>query len=162
MTMAAYDVEFMKEEQASLPEKKDGTSETESHSQPPAPPPPGRMLIADDEDYVLKLITRLFTKQGWEITEASSFYEVLNVVNQHPERFDVLVLDIGMPGPSAEETLQRIREAHCHSHIVLVSGFPENERIQNLVDLCNGSFISKPFSLSSLLERVQNLMAVTP
>lgn len=120
------------------------------------------MLIADDEDYVLKLITRLFAKQGWEITEASSFYEVLNVVDQHPDRFDVLVLDIGMPGPSAEETLKRIREANCHSHIVLVSGFPEDNRIRNLVDLCHGSFISKPFSLSSLLERVQDLMATTP
>jgi two-component system cell cycle sensor histidine kinase/response regulator CckA len=121
--------------------------------------PTGRMLIADDEDYVLKLISRVFSKEGWDITEATSFYEVLNSLETRKEHYDVLILDVSMPGPSAEETLQRILDAGCKAHILLVSGLPGSERMDHLIKLSNGIFISKPFSLGNLVDRVEKLMA---
>ncbi len=121
--------------------------------------PTGRMLVADDEDYVLKLISRVFSKEGWDITEATSFYEVLNSLETRKEHYDVLILDVSMPGPSAEETLRRILDAGCKAHILLVSGLPGSERMDRLIKQSNGIFISKPFSLGNLVDRVEKLMA---
>jgi DNA-binding response OmpR family regulator len=108
------------------------------------------MLVADDEDYVLKLISRVFSKEGWDITEATSFYEVLTTLETRKEHYDVLILDVRMPGPSAEETLRRILDAGCKAHILLVSGLPRSERMDRLIKQSNGIFISKPFSLGEL------------
>lgn len=121
--------------------------------------PAGRMLVADDEDYILKLITRVFSKEGWEIVEGSSFYEVLNVMEHQREEFDVLILDISMPGPSAEETLERIRNSGFDKPIIMVSGLPNSDRIKSMIETYNCAFISKPFSLGSILDRVETLMA---
>lgn len=120
-------------------------------------PPTGHMLIADDEDYVLKLITRIFTKQNWDVEQAASSYEVLNSLEANPNAFDVLILDISMPGPPPEETLNRLKSAKCSAHIVLVSGLPYDNRMQELERISGGIFIGKPFSLNSLTAKVAEL-----
>ena len=69
---------------------------------------PSKILIIDDDVELVTLLVDYFTLEGFEASPAHSGIEGLQVL-EHKE-FDLIILDVMMPGISGVETLQRIRE----------------------------------------------------
>ena len=118
---------------------------------------PGRMLIADDEPFIRRLITKIFRGEGWQVDEAVDNDEVLSKVSGNGNAYSLIVLDLTMPGASTEETIQHICDTDPAARVLFISGYSRDERIERLLAKTKSDFISKPFSPKELLTRVDEL-----
>jgi len=117
-----------------------------------------RVLLADDEDIIRRLMVRVFQNDGWIVQEAHDFNEMLDVVEKDPAWFDLILMDFTMPGPTPEEAVARLRACACDASIMVVTGMAQDERLDGLLEACNGAYVSKPFSPKSLLSSVEEFL----
>jgi len=117
-----------------------------------------RVLLADDEDIIRRLMVRVFQNDGWIVQEAHDFNEMLDVVEKDPAWFDLILMDFTMPGPTPEEAVARLKACACDASIMVVTGMAQDERLDGLLEACNGAYVSKPFSPKSLLSSVEEFL----
>lgn len=111
----------------------------------------GKLLIADDEPGILRLIRDFFEIQGYEVIEAVNGIEVLEKLSLKP---DLILLDVGMPMLDGFEVCERIR-AHVSCPILfLTAKIEEADRIRGLMS-GGDDYILKPFSIDELGARVE-------
>jgi len=112
-----------------------------------------RVLVAEDDPQLRKLIVRLLTFEGYLVTEASDALAMLEAVKGGREycddTFDLIVTDVRMPGLSGLDALARLRESGCHAPAIVVSSMPR-DLIQGQVQELNAMFVPKPFALDNL------------
>ena len=119
----------------------------------------GRMYIADDEESIRLLIGKIFDAEGWEVDSGGDYDEVYEEIVERKTPYDLLVLDIMMPGRGAEETVSRIADLFPDIKIIFISGHTKDARIEKLMEKTHSTFISKPFSPRDLLTAVDSIMA---
>ena len=108
---------------------------------------PARILIIDDEPFVLSVLYELLKPQ-YECKTATSALEALEYLRE--EAFDLVISDIVMPGMSGLELLERICQPQCQMVVILISG---NLNIQSAIEaMRRGAFdyITKPFNLTDV------------
>lgn len=109
-----------------------------------------RILIADDEPGIVRLLKDYFEIQDYQVTEAENGLEVLKKLNQKP---DIILLDVSMPMLDGFQVCEQIR-AHVSCPIVFLSAKTEEaDRIKGL-KIGGDDYISKPFSIEELGARV--------
>lgn len=83
-----------------------------------------RVLIADDDDGVQRLLALLFEREGWEVVQAANGNEALAMIRAHAP--DAVLLDLMMPGSSGFDVLRELREepALLRQIIVLTAASP--------------------------------------
>lgn len=121
--------------------------------------PVGRMLIGDDESLIRSLIRKVFEGEGWEVEEATDFDAVLRRVQDSKAPMDLIVVDLTMSGPPAEEVMEEMVRNWPEARIVIISGFGRDERVERILQATGGRFVSKPFSPKDLLSEIDELMA---
>jgi CheY-like chemotaxis protein len=120
----------------------------------------GRVLTADDEKFIRRLVRRLFEKEGWTVGEAGSHDEVVSMfTNGGSEDYDLVVLDLTMPGGTVEETTRTILERSATTRILLASGRHKDSRVERLTDSPRVDFIAKPYSTKELMDKVDSILA---
>jgi DNA-binding response OmpR family regulator len=109
-----------------------------------------RVLIAEDEINLARGLCFNLEQEGLEVSSVGSGEEAL----EQYAGFDLLVLDIGLPGIDGFEVLRRIRERdERFPVIVLTARAAEDDRVAGLA-LGADDYITKPFSLKEFLLRV--------
>jgi len=88
---------------------------------PSAAPTPRLVLLVDDEALARKLYEDLLTEHGFQVTAAASGEEALALAAK--VTFDVVVLDIVMPGMSGLEVLARLRETQPDCPVLMLTGY---------------------------------------
>ena len=121
--------------------------------------PLGRMLVADDEEFIRDIIKRVFENEGWEVEQAVDNAEVWQLLKERPDAYDLIILDVTMPGPTAEETVAEIARTQPRTKILVISGFARDSRVDQLIEMGNAEFMGKPFSPKEILSRVDRMMA---
>jgi len=111
---------------------------------------PGRILIVDDDDDFRGLLKDVFTQAGHTVTAVNSAHNALGELSQH--EFDAVVTDHNMPEMSGEELIKRIRSSEPNIPIILVSGYLNQDLIQNLKNV-NTEIFHKPLNVISLLRK---------
>jgi DNA-binding NtrC family response regulator len=117
-------------------------------------PGKSKILIADDEDYIRKLSTRILTLEGYEILQADNGEKAIEIYKDNKENIELVVLDIRMPGRSGVDVLHQLISINPHVRAILCSGYGEYE----LTPDSGYFFIQKPFSVNSLLEAVYKVL----
>jgi len=119
-------------------------------------PRPTRLLVVDDLVDNRNLLTRFFTKRGFRIVQADSGPAALTLLKQ--ESFDVVLLDIVMPGMDGIEVLKRIRVTHSPSAlpVIMVTGKTAKMDIDLAMDLGANDYITKPIDFAVAFPRVQS------
>jgi CheY-like chemotaxis protein len=94
-----------------------------------------RLLVVDDDVSVAKLLRAIFEHDGWDVANATSGEECLEMVRDDPP--DVIVLDNMMPGLSGLETARQLRHGGFDKPIVLFSAYvgPDLESAARELDL---------------------------
>lgn len=110
-----------------------------------------RVLVIDDDPHIRSVIWYALKDEGYEIVEASDGQAALELVGeQHP---DVILLDMKMPGMDGWEFAKLYRERYDHqTPIIVFTAAPD--AAQRAVDINADSYVSKPFDLDDLVERV--------
>ena len=103
----------------------------------------GRILIADDEEIVIRSCLRILSAGDYQIDTARDGLEALRKVSDND--YDVLILDIKMPKIDGMEVLQRIKEAHPDIDVIMMTGLHEIETAVQAMKLGAFDYLPKPF-----------------
>jgi two-component system, response regulator PdtaR len=113
------------------------------------------VLVVDDEVLIRMMLCESLRQAGCEVIEAASADEALVVLATMPSP-DVLVTDVRMPGAlDGLELASRIRKSRPGLKVVITSGHAPARTAAGVAD----AFLSKPFPLEKLVDRVQALAA---
>jgi two-component system, OmpR family, KDP operon response regulator KdpE len=119
----------------------------------------GRILVVDDDPQIRRVLRVTLTGQGYEIDDAKSGDEALEKVRA--QRFDLILLDMNMPGTSGLETCRAIREHSEVAIIVLTVRDNEADKVEAL-DAGADDYVTKPFNSSELSARIRAALRRNP
>lgn len=121
--------------------------------------PHGSVLVVDDEAALRKALRTSLTASGFTVEEASNGEEALGTVRTQP--FDLILLDINMPGISGIDACRRIRGISPHSGIVMVTVRDlEDDKVRAL-EAGADDYVTKPFKLRELTARLKAVLRRT-
>lgn len=115
-----------------------------------------RILVADDEDRIRRLVADFLSREGYEIIEAEEGISALQKSLEVPSP-DLLILDVMMPGMDGWEVLSEIRKTSDLPVILLTAKSTESDQLGGF-RLGADDYITKPFSPTLLVARVQALL----
>jgi DNA-binding response OmpR family regulator len=113
----------------------------------------GRVLLIDDEQRILNFVRRGLQAEGFSVDEARSGEQGLALALSKP--YDVVILDLVMPGLDGHEVLRRILERKADQQILILSALTDTASKVRSLERGAEDYISKPFSLEELLARVR-------
>ncbi len=115
----------------------------------------GRVLLVEDEDIVRSFAVRALKRQGYEVLEASSGVEALEIMAANEGRIDIVVSDVVMPEMDGPTMAIELRKKNPDLKIIFVSGYPREHFDTSLGNDQNFAFLPKPFSLPQLAAKVK-------
>jgi DNA-binding response OmpR family regulator len=116
------------------------------------------ILVADDDEDILLLVTTRLRRDGFNVVSASRGDEALAVAREHKPV--LAVLDIGMPGLDGLEVLEHIRadDALRGMLVLLLTAKAQESDVRRGYDSGADAYIKKPFSPAELSTRVRALL----
>jgi two-component system KDP operon response regulator KdpE len=117
------------------------------------------MLVVDDDPQIRRVMRVTLTGQGYEIDDAKNGEAALEKLRD--ERFDLVLLDMSMPGMGGLETCRLIRKSSEVAVIMLTVRDTEADRVEAL-DAGADDYITKPFKTSELLARIRAALRRLP
>ena len=115
----------------------------------------GRVLLVEDEDVVRNFAARALSRQGYEVLEAGTGLEALDVMEREGGRIDIIVSDVIMPEMDGPSMLKEMRKTKPDIKIIFVSGYPDDAFKRSLDDNEVYAFLPKPFTLPQLAAKVK-------
>jgi two-component system KDP operon response regulator KdpE len=117
------------------------------------------VLVVDDEPSLRKALRASLTASGFTVEEARNGEEAVGTIQQHP--FDLVLLDINMPGISGVDACRRIRGIAPHAGIVMVTVRDlEDDKVRAL-EAGADDYITKPIKLRELTARLRAVLRRT-
>lgn len=114
------------------------------------------ILIVDDETGILESLKGILEDEGYKPATAQSGEECLEAIRKRP--FDVVLLDIWLPGMDGLEALEKIKELEDGPEVVMISGHGTIETAVRATKLGAFDFLEKPLSLDRTLIVVKNAL----
>ena len=114
------------------------------------------ILIVDDEPGVRSSLSGVLRDEGFDVETAASGEECLDRVAR--STFDMVVLDVWLPGIDGLMTLQRLRERKIDAQVVMISGHGNIESAVRAIKMGAFDFVEKPLSLEKTVLVVRNAL----
>ena len=113
-----------------------------------------RVLVMEDEDVIREFVVINLKRSGYEVVDVADGNEALRVFDEENGNFDVVILDIMVPGIDGLQVCKKIREKSSTIGIIMLSAkTQEMDKVGGLM-LGADDYITKPFSPSELVARV--------
>ncbi len=109
------------------------------------------ILVVDDEAGPRESL-RMILKPLYEVHTASDGYQAMDLINN--KDFDLVTLDLKMPGLSGIDVLREIRKIKPNTEVIVITGYGTLSNAQEAIRLGAGDFISKPFNVSEIISIV--------
>jgi sigma-B regulation protein RsbU (phosphoserine phosphatase) len=120
----------------------------------------GRLLVVDDNEANRDMLSRRLQRKGYAVTVAEDGEQALALVAE--ALFDVILLDVTMPGIDGFEVLRRLRADHPPSRlpIIMATARDQREDIVSALNLGANDYVTKPLDFPVVLARVQTQTAL--
>jgi two-component system KDP operon response regulator KdpE len=119
----------------------------------------GRILVVDDDPQIRRVMRVTLTGQGYEVDDAKDGESALEKLRQ--QRFDLVLLDMNMPGMDGLEACRSIRSQSDIAIIMLTVRDAEADKVEAL-DAGADDYITKPYNPPELLARIRAALRRTP
>lgn len=120
-----------------------------------------RVLVVEDEELIRTMIKINLEKEGYDVTCRQDAESMLVALEEDRDSFDLVLLDIMLPGMSGEEALAVIRKRHLKTPVVMVTAKNSIETKVNTLGSGADDYIAKPFNMQELLARVSAVIRRT-
>lgn len=120
--------------------------------------PDKKILVVDDEPHVIRTLTFVLSKEGYEVSSAGDGEEALaKVLESKP---DLMFLDVMMPKKNGYEICQELKSNPSLNdiHIVILSAKGQEADQEKALNLGADEFMAKPFSPIGVVEKVKQLL----
>jgi CheY-like chemotaxis protein len=118
----------------------------------------GVILVVDDDRFVLQAASAALHRLGYRVLVAEEGERALEVLREHLEEIDLIVLDLTMPGLSGEETFRRLRALQPEVKILLSSAYEEAEVADQIPAPSAAGYLHKPYDPEQLGTQVKRLL----
>src|SRR6476659_1882754 len=119
----------------------------------------GRILVVDDDPQIRRVLRTTLIAQGYEVKDARNGEEALE--RGRDGKFELIILDMNMPGMSWFETCRTIRSTSDVAIVMLTVRDSESDKVDAL-DAGADDYVTKPFSLPELLARLRAALRRLP
>lgn len=115
-----------------------------------------RIMVVDDEDYILKALSRILTSQDdWEVETYVDPQEALR--RARTTVFDAVITDFRMPGMDGIELLQNLRDIQPDTIRILLTGVIDIDTLMSAINQASAfRFVPKPWEDEQLLESIRD------
>ncbi len=116
----------------------------------------GKVLVVDDEESLVRLITFNLNKDGFNTLQANDGREAWNLIMQ--EKPDLIILDLMLPGKDGLEICRDLRRENINTPIIMLTA--RDDEVDKIVGLELGAddYVTKPFSVKELSARVRAVL----
>ena len=115
-----------------------------------------KVLVVDDESFILNLLKNGLTEHGFEVLTAENGFEAILAVEEH--RPDVVITDIMMPRLTGLELLKALKNnpATADVPVFLISAMDQADMVQQGLDMGAVDYITKPFKINEIIGKLRH------
>lgn len=127
---------------------------------PVVKPPAGgeTILVAEDEDSVRDVLTRMLQKQGYKTIVATDGEDAVSQFKENMDTIRLLVFDVMMPGKNGKEAFNAIKKIKPDSKVLFLSGYSEDAETNSAIIRDGLHFIQKPVDPDILFKKVREIL----
>jgi DNA-binding response OmpR family regulator len=113
------------------------------------------LIVDDDRSLREELAAQLQVDGEFTVDEAESVQEAQAKIKKHEQRFDALILDVGLPDGDGRDLCAELRKLGMRMPIIMLTGSDEEADVVRGLDSGANDYIPKPFRLNELLARLR-------
>jgi CheY-like chemotaxis protein len=121
---------------------------------------PLAILVVDDEQSICVLLRDVLVRFGHRVTTCQDGASAVDLAKEHA--FEVVFLDIRMPGMGGLEALKKLRELQPNATFVMITGFAKDDIIDEALQIGAAACLCKPFSLSQVTKLLEEVTSGAP
>jgi CheY-like chemotaxis protein len=118
----------------------------------------GTILLADDEESLLILGTRMLEYLGFTVLTAEDGQQAVNLYRERGKEIDLVLMDLTMPHMDGAKAFDELRLLNPDARVVLASGYAEEDVSSRFKGKKPAGIIQKPYTLAKLREALSGLM----
>lgn len=124
---------------------------------------PPRLLLAEDDAALRSLVADAFRQSGYQVTECIDGPDLVSRLGTYvlfgpPAGFDLVVSDVRMPGATALEILEAMRECRDVPPVILITAFPSEDTQAAARRLGVAAVFNKPFEIDDLVQKAEQVL----
>lgn len=112
-----------------------------------------RVLLVDDEEEFTDALSKRLEARKLKVKTVNRGEDAVQMVDEHS--FDVIILDLAMPGMDGLETLQRIKANHPDAEIIMLTGQATVESGVKAMKIGAEDLLEKPVNINDLLNKIE-------
>jgi PAS domain S-box-containing protein len=116
------------------------------------------VLVVDDEDMVLSVAGKILKKMGYNVWQAKSGREAIEIYGKHRNEIDLIILDMVMPDIGGGETYDILKSVDTGVKVLLSSGYSIDGQASKILDRGCDGFIQKPFKVKELSGKIRQIL----
>ncbi len=115
------------------------------------------LLVVDDEPVNLRVVENNLRINGYRVTTATSGLEAQELLRQHGDTYDLVLLDVMMPGLSGYQVCEELREKYAFERlpVIFLTALTRDGDLEQGFSAGGNDYIPKPFSYNELLARIR-------
>lgn len=116
------------------------------------------VLVADDEPSVLRIVTHVLTRHGYEVVPATDGRDALDACQKRKGPIHLAVLDVMMPGMTGPELAECLKAHDPKIEVLFMSGFRSDQIEDVSPGIKDAHFLAKPFLPRDLVHSVNEIL----
>ena len=116
-----------------------------------------RLLIVDDDDAILKSLSRILRLEGYDVDTARTGSEAIE--KSKTNFYNLALLDIKLPDMEGTELLKRMHETYPRMIKIMITGYPDLENAVKSLNAGADAYLIKPVSVKRLIEVIKQKLA---
>jgi DNA-binding NtrC family response regulator len=119
----------------------------------------GTILIVDDFDSLLRVLSITLQGRGYRVLHARSAAEAIRLYRDHSSEIHLVITDVEMPEMRGPELIAELSRLGCSAPVLYMSGFHDHTAFGEQVAARTVHFLKKPFLPGALADKVRELLA---
>ncbi len=116
------------------------------------------ILVVDDEEIILDIVTEALEDAGYHVLTAVKGEEAIEIIKEHGELIDLVIIDRLMPGMDGIVTFERMKEIAPSLRAIVSSGYSDEKR-EDLLEKGFSGYLKKPYRIDDLLQAVRDVLS---
>jgi two-component system, cell cycle sensor histidine kinase and response regulator CckA len=119
---------------------------------------PHLILVVEDEAFVREVTCEILERAGYDVLKARNGAEARGIFHHRSESIQLLLTDVVLPGENGRELATYLKTKQPGLKTIFISGYPENTISRNGLQPEGISYLPKPFSVESLMQKVTEVL----
>ncbi|MBU4261491.1 MAG: response regulator [Proteobacteria bacterium] len=116
------------------------------------------ILIVDDEANIVKIAKEIFEDSGYQVTPHRTGTEALEDFQQQPEKYDLLITDMAMPGMTGVDLARQVLAIKPSMPVILCSGHSDMVNREQALAMGIRAYVAKPYFMSEMLRTIRKVL----